>query len=131
MSSKTINVKVSECIKSIGEDLIARADDIARDLRNVTSININSKISYDEIINYDITKNYYTEALIDNNVKENGTNFMKLIEVKKMKDIDNVVFTDEILEKYKDDSKMITELCKKLDENRKVQEEYKKFLKGV
>lgn len=47
-----------------------------------------------------------------------------------MKDIDNVVFTDEILEKYKDDSKMITELCKKLDENKKVQEEYKKFLKG-
>ena len=76
MSSKTINVKVSESIKSRGEDLIARADDIARDLRNVTSININSKISYDEIINYDITKNYYTEALIDNNVKEkeNGSN---------------------------------------------------------
>jgi hypothetical protein len=47
-----------------------------------------------------------------------------------MKDIDNVVFTDEILEKYKDDSKMITELCKKLDENKKVQEEYEKFLKG-
>lgn len=47
-----------------------------------------------------------------------------------MKDIDNVVFTDEILEKYKDDSKEITELCKKLDENKKVQEEYKKFLKG-
>lgn len=47
-----------------------------------------------------------------------------------MKNIDNVVFTDEILEKYKDDSKMITELCKKLDENQKVQEEYKKFLKG-
>lgn len=47
-----------------------------------------------------------------------------------MKDIDNVVFTDEILEKYKDDSKMITELCKKLDDNKKVQEEYKKFLKG-
>lgn len=47
-----------------------------------------------------------------------------------MKDIDNVVFTDEILEKYKDDSEKITELCKKIDKNKKVQEEYKKFLKG-
>lgn len=48
----------------------------------------------------------------------------------RMKDIDNVVFTDEILEKYKADSEKITELCKKLDKNKKVQEEYKKFLEG-
>lgn len=47
-----------------------------------------------------------------------------------MKDIDNVVFTDEILEKYKADSEKITELCKKLDKNKKIQEEYKRFLKG-
>lgn len=47
-----------------------------------------------------------------------------------MKDIDNVVFTDEILEKYKADSEKITEICKKIDKNKKVQEEYKKFLKG-
>lgn len=47
-----------------------------------------------------------------------------------MKDIDNVVFTDEILEKYKDDSKMITELCKKLDENKIFQKKYRKFLEG-
>lgn len=47
-----------------------------------------------------------------------------------MKDIANVVFTDEILEKYKADSEKITELCKKIDKNKKVQEEYKKFLKG-
>lgn len=46
-----------------------------------------------------------------------------------MKNIDNVVFTDEILEKYKDDSKMITELCKN-QMRKKVQEEYEKFLKG-
>ena len=47
-----------------------------------------------------------------------------------MKDIDNVVFTDEILEKYKDDSKEITELCKKLDDNKIFQKKYRKFLEG-
>lgn len=47
-----------------------------------------------------------------------------------MKDIDNVVFTDEILEKYKNDSKEITELCKKLDENKIFQKKYRKFLEG-
>lgn len=47
-----------------------------------------------------------------------------------MKDIDNVVFTDEILEKYKDDSKEITELCKKIDENKIFQKKYRKFLEG-
>lgn len=29
------------------------------------------------------------------------------------KDINNIVFTDEILEKYKTDSEKITKLCKK------------------
>ena len=47
-----------------------------------------------------------------------------------MKDIDNVVFTDEILEKYKDDSEKITELCKKLDDNKIFQKKYIKFLEG-
>lgn len=47
-----------------------------------------------------------------------------------MKDIDNVVFTDEILEKYKDDSKEITELCKKIDKNKIFQKKYRKFLEG-
>ena len=47
-----------------------------------------------------------------------------------MKDIDNVVFTDEILEKYKDDSEKITELCKKIDKNKIFQKKYRKFLEG-
>lgn len=47
-----------------------------------------------------------------------------------MKDIDNVVFTDEILEKYKADSKEITELCKKLDDNKIFQKKYRNFLEG-
>ena len=47
-----------------------------------------------------------------------------------MKDIDNVVFTDEILEKYKDDSEKITELCKKIDDNKIFQKKYRNFLEG-
>lgn len=47
-----------------------------------------------------------------------------------MNDIDDIVFTDEILEKYKDDSKEITELCKKIDENKIFQKKYRKFLEG-
>ncbi len=47
-----------------------------------------------------------------------------------MKDIDNVVFTDEILEKYKADSEKITELCKKIDKNKIFQKKYRKFLEG-
>lgn len=56
----TINKEVSRCIKSIGEDLIKRADDISNDIENVTSININAIIENGTIINYDVTKNYST-----------------------------------------------------------------------
>ena len=61
----TINSEVAKCIKSIGQDLIDRADDISKDLENVASITIYSKITGDEIINYDVTKNYHTEAFIN------------------------------------------------------------------
>lgn len=61
----TINSEVAKCIKSIGQDLINRADDISNDLENVTSITIYSKIVGDKIINYDVTKNYHTKAFIN------------------------------------------------------------------
>lgn len=47
------------------------------------------------------------------------------------KDINNIVFTDEILEKYKADSEKITKLCKKIDKNKKIQKEYKEYLKTL
>jgi hypothetical protein len=56
----TINKELSRCIKSIGHDLIKRADDISNDVENVTSININAIIEKGTIINYDVTKNYST-----------------------------------------------------------------------
>lgn len=56
----TINTEAERCIKSIGEDLIKRAEDISRDLENVTIISIKAIIEEGTIINYDVTKNYTT-----------------------------------------------------------------------
>ena len=61
----TVNNEVAKCIKSIGQDLINRADDISNDLENVSSITIYSKIVGGDIINYDVTKNYCTKEFID------------------------------------------------------------------
>lgn len=60
----TINSEVARCIKSIGEDLIKRAEDIARDLDSVTDITIYSKIEGGKIINYDVNKNYSVKTFI-------------------------------------------------------------------
>lgn len=61
---------LEKCIKAIGQSLINRAEDIAKDTR-VMSLTIHAEIKADEIITYDITKNYnvdpYTESLIKDN----------------------------------------------------------------
>lgn len=69
----TVNSEVAKCIKAIGQDLIDRADDISNDVKNVVSITIYSKIVGEEIMNYDVTKNYYVKEFIDYNkiYKEN------------------------------------------------------------
>lgn len=59
-----INSEVERCIKSIGEDLIKRAEDIAKDLERVRTISIYSTIENGIIINYDVTKNYGVEDYI-------------------------------------------------------------------
>lgn len=51
------NVKLA--IESIGKSLIDRADDISRDLNYVSSISINAKITPEEVVNFDVIKNYY------------------------------------------------------------------------
>ena len=51
------NVKKS--IIAIGQSLIEKAEDIARDCENVTSISIYAKLDPTEIVNFDVTKNYY------------------------------------------------------------------------
>lgn len=63
----TVNSEVAKCIKSIGQDLINRADDISNDIKDVSSITIYSKIVGGDIINYDVTKNYCTKEFINYN----------------------------------------------------------------
>lgn len=50
------NVKKS--IIAIGQELIKRADDITNDLKCVANIEINAKLTPDEVTNFNIKKNY-------------------------------------------------------------------------
>lgn len=63
-------VKNEETVKNgiiaIGQSLIERAEEVARDLDRVTSITIFAQINPGEIINFDITKNYTAELKEEN-----------------------------------------------------------------
>lgn len=50
------NVKKS--IIAIGQELIKRANDITNDLKYVANIEINAKLTPDEVTNFNIKKNY-------------------------------------------------------------------------
>lgn len=63
---KKVKENIIESIKSIGNDLINRAEDIANDLDGVTSITIYSRIENGVVINYDVTKNYMTNIYLQN-----------------------------------------------------------------
>lgn len=56
-----INGKESckKALETIGKDLIERAEEITNDLEKVRSITINAELNPCEIVNYDVTKNYY------------------------------------------------------------------------
>lgn len=45
-------------IIAIGQSLIDRAEDITKDLKDVTSITIYARLNPSEIVNFDVTKNY-------------------------------------------------------------------------
>ena len=53
-------------IIAIGQSLIERAEEITRDLDRVQSITIFAQLNPDEIINFDITKNYTAELKEEN-----------------------------------------------------------------
>lgn len=45
-------------IKAIGQNIIDKAEDIGRDTKKVRSVTIYANITPEEILNFDITKNY-------------------------------------------------------------------------
>lgn len=45
------------------------------------------------------------------------------------KNIEDIIFDDSLLEKYKRENENITRLCKKIDKNRKIQKKYNEYLK--
>ncbi len=50
-----------QAIKSIGQDLIDKAEEISNDIEGVASITIHANITPLEIANFDVTKNYTTK----------------------------------------------------------------------
>ena len=56
-------------IIAIGQSLIEKAEEITRDLDRVASITIFAQLNPDEIINFDITKNYIVELKEENKEK--------------------------------------------------------------
>ena len=58
--NKVINKETcKKAIESIGKDLIERAEEITNDLKFVRSITIKAELNPCEIVNYDVTKNYW------------------------------------------------------------------------
>lgn len=51
--------EIEIAIKSIGQALIDKAEEITSDLKYVRNIEIKAKIEPDEIVNFDIKKNYF------------------------------------------------------------------------
>ena len=55
-------------IIAIGQELIKRAEDITKDLKDVSSITIYAQLNPGEVVNFDITKNY--TAILEKKEKE-------------------------------------------------------------
>ena len=57
-----VNIRGNESAKNgiiaIGQELIRRAEDITKDIDNVSSITIYAQMNPNEVVNFDITKNY-------------------------------------------------------------------------
>lgn len=52
---------INKGIKAIGQELIRRADEISSDIKHVSTITINAVLTPEEVVNFDITKNYIAE----------------------------------------------------------------------
>ena len=54
----SINEITKQNLEALGKSIIKNAEEVSRDLKGVTSITIFAQLNPDEVINYDITKNY-------------------------------------------------------------------------
>ena len=61
---------VKDAITAIGQSLIERAEDIAKDVEKVSTINIYANIVNGEIVSFDVTKNYIAELVKEENKNE-------------------------------------------------------------
>lgn len=57
-------------IKAIGKNIVDRAEDIGRDTKKVRTVTIYACITSEEILNFDITKNYVVEMIEEKEGKE-------------------------------------------------------------
>jgi len=57
-------------VKAIGRNIIDKAEDIGRDTNKVRTVTIYACITPDEILNFDITKNYGVEMMEEKESKE-------------------------------------------------------------
>lgn len=56
--------EIENAIKSIGQTLIDKAEEITSDLKYVRNMEIKARIEPDEIVNFDIKKNYFAPMYI-------------------------------------------------------------------
>ena len=56
-----VQENVKKGIIAIGQNIIEKADEITKDLTNVTNITIHAEINPGEIVNFDIVKKYSAE----------------------------------------------------------------------
>lgn len=57
-------------VKAIGQNIIDKAEDIGRDTNKVRTVTIYACITPEEILNFDITKNYGVEMMEEKESKE-------------------------------------------------------------
>lgn len=63
----TIKDGVANCIKTIGQNLIDKAEDIARDTDGVTEITIYAKLTPHTVVAFDVEKTYIARLPNENN----------------------------------------------------------------
>ena len=61
---------LEKCVKAIGRNIIDKAEDIGRDTNKVRTVTIYACITPEEILNFDITKNYGVEMMEEKESKE-------------------------------------------------------------